>query len=342
MKQIVLFSTIFITFSTLFAQNDEFSDSFIKRMSWGTNYKIELTLRNDSVYVVDMQNIQHTKGNPSAPSEEFTYYPVSLNTEFVEKLKQKGVDLGLDTIESASDTNFKLTELSVDRTLWSALHTYIGGGWIHFVNTMLFTIEGGYLNIRSPLLQRPNSNWKPNPMTESYKRTHKWKYFTPVTQKEAIKEYKIKQKKGELGHLQYLPQKFIDLFLNTSDAELKKMIENGDRKSVARLDLIKVLLGSNYLGKSQIRYMKSSVLRSVMNFSRNKLPSVIIFDDYNAAVALTLDETGYHIESMVFNDEDKVSLDDIHIRRKTIEQIITNINEVNMELFRDKLKKYYN
>jgi len=67
---------------------------------------------------------------------------------------------------------------------------------------------------------RPKTGWKPKPVTDSYKRTKDWKYYIPVEQKLAQKEYKIRLSKGELGDLKSLPQSYIDLLLNTSQKNM--------------------------------------------------------------------------------------------------------------------------
>ena len=335
-----LFIILLLNLNVFFIIAQEDRESEIKQMNWRADYSIELTLRNDSIYVYDVQNLHHTSASDKSQINGFTYYPVGLSEEFIDKLKKKGVELGMDT--TTIDSMQQIKEVPQDKTLWSALHSYIGGGWVHFVNTLLYTMENGYVNIRSPLMQRPESNWKPKPMTESYRRTKKWKYYAPVSQKRAIKEYKIRKDEGELGNLELLPDKFIELFLNTSDREYKQMIKNNDRYKVARIDLVKLLLGANYLGSPQIKYIKHMVLKAVMQYSKNRLPSVIIFDNYNAAVALTLEQTGYNIERIIFADEDRASESILDLRRKMITEIIHNINEINKEIFRERLQQYYN
>jgi hypothetical protein len=336
MKRLALFLSLGLGIN---AYGQYSGSSLIKEMNWNADYSIELTLRNDSIYVLDVENLHHVAADNSTKFESFTYYQVGLSDQFIKKLKKKGVELGVDTLDT--DT-VDIPDTPLDKTLWSALHSYIGGGWIHFVNTLVYSMEYGYLNIRSPLMQRPESNWKPKPVTESYKRTKKWKYYAPVNQKNAIKEYKIRQENDELGDIEYVPQKFINLFLNTNNREYKKLLKNNNYYKIARIDMIKLLLGANYLSSVQIKYIKHMVLRAVMQYSRNRLPSVIIFDNYNAAVALTLEETGYKAEKIIFADTEKVSEDVLELRKKMIEGIIKNINEVNMELFQERLQRVYN
>jgi hypothetical protein len=331
-------SILFILcFNHLTAQ-DYFTESFVKEMSWGMDYKIELTLENDSVYIYDIKNLHHTDAQQNSTFNNFTYYPVNMSEDFISKLKNRGVEHGFDT---TSKDSIQQVTLQSDKTLWSALHGYIGGGWVHFVNTLLYSLEYGFINTRTPLMKRPESNWKPKPMTESYKRTKNWEYYIPTTQKDAIKEYKIRKERNELGDLQHLPEKFIELFLNTSDKDYAKLQKLGRKRELARIDMIRLLLGANYLGQAQINYIKHMVLKGINQYSANKLPSVIIFDNFNAAVAMSLNEQGYKIEKIVFKDEDRITQDDIDIRTRTIESLIKTINGVNMEIFRERLSRYY-
>jgi hypothetical protein len=72
------------------------------------------------------------------------------------------------------------------------------------------------------------------------------------------------------------------------------------------------------------------------------LPSVIIFDNFDAAVAMTLDEKGYHIQEIIFKDSQKVSESQLDIRRNAIADIVAKINKINQEMFQKKLGNYYN
>lgn len=328
-----------ISVTPAFSQEAYDEDSWIKEMNWKGDYKIELTSRDDSIYVYDVKNLQHTSADNRTQFKDFTYYKARLSNEFISKLKHKGIALGIDTTQIDSSKNIK--ETPDDKTLWSALHSYIDGGWVHFVNTLLYSIESGNLNIRSPLMLRPDTKWKPKPVTDSYKRTRRWEYYVPINQRRAKREYKRKIKNNQLGDLQYIPDPFIELFMNTSNREYKKMIKSRDIDKVARIDMIKLLLGANYLGKPQIKYIKHMVLKSVMQYSKKQVPSVIIFDNYRAAVALTLEEKGYVIERIIFADGYDFSEDQLEIRRKAIRKIINNINEVNKEMFQERLKRYY-
>ena len=145
-----------------------------------------------------------------------------------------------------------------------------------------------YLSLTAPLMERPHSNWKPNPLTDTYLRTKKWKFFVPVEQKEAHKEYYLKKKENQLFALHDVPQDFIKLFLKTSDRNYKKIISTNQHEKQARIDLVKLLLGSNYLGETQIVYIKTMVLKAMVKYSYNQLPNVIVFDDLQAAVIMSL------------------------------------------------------
>ncbi|OFX83618.1 MAG: hypothetical protein A2W99_15420 [Bacteroidetes bacterium GWF2_33_16] len=330
-KLLLLFSLFFLLTPSFSQQKTE--PILIERMSWGKDLKIYIELSNDSNYILDIKELPHSQALADSSSNEFTYYPVRLSNDFVDKLKQKEYSSDYDTIDLAQVSH---------KTLWSALHNSIGGGWIHFVNCLLFALETDNLSITAPLMQRPESNWKPKPMTETYKRTRKWEYYVPIDQNAALKEYKLKKAEKSLGHINDLPPDFINLFLQTSEKEYQKMKESGNRRDVAKIDMIKILLGSNYLGETQIKYIKSMVQKAVTKYAENQLPSVVIFDNFNAAVALILNESGYHIEKIVFAKEKDLSPLEVENRIIIITDIIKKINETNKELFQQKLKNYYN
>lgn len=323
-----------------FAQPD-FGQSLIKEMSWGTDYKIKLKLKNDSVQVYNVKELHHTEADKNNMPKGFTFYPVNLDKNFIQRIQEKEITTKLDTAPHDSLRAQDLVD-SKETTLWSALHGHIEGGWIHFVNTLLYSLENGYINLKSPLMKRPDSDWEPDPVTESYKRTRKWDYYVPINQRYAIKEYKTRKKNGKLGDLQYIPQRFIQTFLNTNNREYKKLRNNDKKKKLAQIDLIKLLVGSRYLSTIQINYIKNMVLKAVTQYSKNRLPSVIIFENFNAAVAMTLDQKGYHIKKIKFKDVHKVSEHQLDIRRKAINDIVNNINDMNKEMFQKELKNYYN
>ncbi len=338
---IYVISALFFS-QIIYAQsNVEFAQPLIRNMSWGMDLQIELTMENDSVYVYDVETLQRTQANRETRFRNFTYYQTTFSEDFVGRLKEKGVEYGIDTtLQDSIPSDSVLQMETKHNTLWSGIHGYIGGGWVHFVNTLLYSIESGHLDLRSPLMKRPETRWKPKPRTKSYKRTRRWDYYTPVTQREAKKEYKRKKENDELGNLAYLPEEQINLFLNTSQREYERM-RYYDRRSAARIDLVKLLLGANYLGQLQINYIRSVVLRSVVKYAQQQLPSVIIFDNFNAAVAMSLDTDGYNIEKIVFSDEGYVTEYDKEMREKAITKIVDNINEVNKEIFQEQLSKHY-
>lgn len=327
----ILFYLFFLNFLSAQQKNNQI---LIESMSWGKDLKIHLELSNDSNYILDIKELPHSSAISDSLNSDFTYYPVRLSEDFIEKLKQKEFNPEYDTSSIQNQQS--------NKTLWSALHYSIGGGWVHFINCFLFALESGNLNITAPLMKRPESNWKPSPVTESYRRTKNWDYYVPVSQKQAVKEYYLKEKEKSLGDLKDVPKEFIDLFLSTSDKEYKKMQTDGNKRDLAKIDMIKILLGANYLGETQIKYIKSMVLKAVTKFAENQLPSVVIFDNFNAAVALILNESGYHIEKIVFAKEKDLSPLEVENRIIIINEIIKNINEVNKEVFQQKLKTYYN
>lgn len=322
-KLLVIFVFLVLNVQNIKSQN-------IESMKWDKDFQIHITLANDSNYILDIKELHHTNVE-DREAESFTYIPTKLENEFVQKLKQTELD-----------TSFKNEKLKESyKTLWSALHNTIGGGWVHFVNCLLYSLEKGYLDVKAPLMKRPESNWKPNPITESYKRTKKWEYYVPVDQKLAIKEYKIKKKNNELGHLNDIPQEFINLLLNTSQKQYEQLDQIYKSRAKARIDLVKILVGANYLGETQIKYIKSMVLKSMVDYAEDQLPSVIIFDNFNAAVAMSLNETGYQIDEIVFVDERFISIETRMERINQINSIVAHINEVNKEVFQQKLKSYY-
>lgn len=325
----ILLVFIFLT-KILFSQDPNLS---IKKMDWKNDYDLHIELGNDSNYVYNIKALYHYNSENYATKNEVTYYPVSIGKDFVEQLKEKEIEI--QKKDSLKRQNTKPV------TLWSAIHNSIGGGWVHFMNCVLYALETKQIDITNPLMIRPDSDWKPKPMTDSYKRTHKWQYYVPFNQKLAKKEYKIRKKKGELADLAALPPGFIDIFLKTSQKEYLEMRENIEDNSDAKIDLIKILLGANYLSQMQIDYIQSKVLKAVTTYSANQLPSVIIFDDLDAAVAMSLDENGYRIDNIVFNNQVEMNELEIESKELQIKAIVQNINEVNQKVFEEKLKAYY-
>lgn len=214
------------------------------------------------------------------------------------------------------------------------------------MNTILYALEKDYLDLQAPLMKRPETNWKPDPVTESYKRTRKWDYYVPVNQRHAHKEYKLKKENNNLGGLKDVPKSFIKLFLDVGNWKYKRMLKDEEQskeiqRKIAKIDMVKLLLGANYLGKPQIQYIKSMVLKAMNDYSKEELPSVIIFDNFNAAVAMSLNESGYRLDKIIFSDAKKISEEIKGERREKIQAIVENINEVNKNIFQKRLKRYY-
>ena len=320
---------------TATAQRNEISS-----MRWGADFNIHITFSNDSTSILDVRGLYHstsTMPQMAVGSEEVTYYPVTLDPDFVDALKNKRIEnFGGDT---AAAMVFSDTVRA--KTLWSALHGEIGGGYIHFINCLIYSLESNSLNLWSPFYRRPESNWKPKPMTESYRRTKNWKYYFPDNQKLAQKEYLTKQKNGELGDMKLLPKSFIDLFLNTNQKQYELLIANNETNKVAIIDMIRLLVSANYLGLDQISLIQGAVSRSIMKYSMNSLPSVIIFDDFGAAVAMTLDHEGYKIDNVVFNQQETLSAEEIDQRMQLMQGVIRQVNAINKKLFERNLKNYY-
>ncbi|HKK60689.1 MAG TPA: hypothetical protein VJ937_14505, partial [Salinivirga sp.] len=262
----------------------------IQEMSWGNEFTVEMKLSNDSAHVYDVEELYHSASFSKNNRDELVYYPVGLEKSFIDQLKARKI--------SNSDTT-NVEAKSTNKTLWSAIHYSIGGAYVHFINCLLYALETGELQVDAPLMQRPESDWKPKPRTESWKRTKKWDYYVPVRQRYAHREYRKKTRNDNLRDLQSVPQQFIDLFLETNDKEYEELRKKREVEKLAKIDLIKILLASNYLGETQIKYIKNRVLKAMSRYSVNQLPSVIILDDFNAAVAMSLDETGYQVQKIV-------------------------------------------
>jgi len=307
---------------------------YIKDMQWGLDYQIHLTLFNDSSYTIKVEDMVHSNSvSGDSTLKEFVYYPVMLARDFVDKLKEV---TNQDTSAlPRSDVHPKAV------TLWSALHGSLGGGWVHFVNCLLYSLETRHLSLTAPLMERPKTSWKPTPMTEKYKRSRKWKYYVPVDQKQAQKEYKLRLKENQLTDLHDVPADFIHLFTETSEKDYEKMLTKHDIKKQARIDLVKLLLGSGYLGEPQISYIKTMVQKAMLQYSYNQLPTVIVFDDIDAAVVMSLNESGYNLEKIVFRNAKDLSDEDKQQRQQKIERTIVAINKVNQKVFEQRLKKHF-
>jgi len=323
-KLVVIFICLFVNIQFVNSQN-------IETMQWDKDFQIHITLANDSNYILDIKELHHTDIAEDG-SSSFTYLPTRLENQYVEKLLKTEVDTSVLSKE----------EIESNKTLWSALHNSLGGGWVHFVNSLLYSLETGYLDVTAPLMKRPESNWKPKPMTESYKRTKKWEYYIPVDQKLAIKEYNVKKNENALGHLNDVPEEFVNLFLKTNQSDYEQLRLSPRSRKKAQIDMVKILIGANYLGETQIKYIKSMVLKAFAQYADDQLPSVIIFDNFNAAVAMSLNEAGYQVDKIVFADERFISIETRLDRINQINLVVNQINDVNKEVFQQKLQNYYN
>jgi hypothetical protein len=292
-------------------------------MKWELDYELYLKLANDSNYTYDIREAFHVQDTKQDIASDFVFYPVNPGQEYLKSVP-------------AQDKSQEY------KTLWSALNAKIGWGWIHFTNCIAYSLETQKLDLRSPLMKRPESNWKPKPMTDSYKRTKDWDYYVPVSQKNAQKEYKARQSEASLGDLNSLPPAYIDLFLNTNQKDYDKLRIDGKKKTVAKIDLVKVLMGANYLSEAQITYISNMVLEAVKTYSTNMLPSVIIFDEFDAAALMSLNADGYKIENIVFRGEANLRKDTVEQRTEEIKKIIDQINTYNQNSFKKRLGNYYN
>lgn len=302
--------------------------SALSTMNWEYDSQIMMKLENDSTYSFDIRQLFHVNDiSDDMFNTEFVYYPVDLGDDYIKDVK------GYMPEEPRNPDK--------PWTLWSSLHHNLGGGWVHFTNCLLYALEKEQLSLTAPLMKRPESNWKPKPPTETYLRTKKWEYYAPVDQKYAIKEYKIRKEKHQLADLQSIPPTFINLFLNTNRREYKKIEEAGKTHELAKIDLVKLLLGANYLGEAQITYVSSSVLSAVKSYTVKNVPSVIVFDELDAAVAMKLDKEGYKIQEVVFRGGAQLTAFEAQKRTEEIKEIISKINIYNNQAFQKRLKTYY-
>jgi hypothetical protein len=331
-KGIIASLALVLSYFTGFGQSGM---SSIKEMRWGKDFNLHVKLSNDTNYVMDVRVLHHVNNNTSnSDTDATTYYPVNLDSEFIDYIKTRKLE---------TDNSFEITspKNKNPKTLWSALHGTIGGSYIHFINCLVYALESQHLNLNDPIMVRPVSEWKPSPLTDTYKRTRKWEHYIPYNQKLAQKEYKLRVKENDVKDLQGIPNKFIELFLNTSQKQYEQMRAYGKKMQVAQIDVIRLILGAKYLGASQIEFIQSSVTSSVLLYSLKNLPSVIIFDDYKAAVAMTLDKTGYKIDYVVFKDQETLPQWEYGQRFDKIEALIKAINEANEKVFQKRLSTYY-
>jgi len=298
-------------------------------MKWELDYQVYLKMKNDSTYTYDIRQLFHVKDYPSDSTVDFIFYPVNLGEEYINNLVDRTVNVKKET----GPSSFK--------TLWGALHESLGGGWVHFINCLLYSLETRQLDLTAPLMKRPATKWKPDPVTDSYKRTKKWEYYIPVNQKLAIKEYKLRLKRNESGDLRNIPEEYIELFVATNNNDYNKLIENEEFNRVAKIDLVKILLGANFLSETQIDYIRNRVLNSVRNYSINKIPSILVFDEFDAAAAISMDPNGYKLESLAFNTSANLTYEIMEERRNEIKKVIEDINTFNQNSFRKQLLNYY-
>jgi len=326
MKYVILvFSVWLMTFVNLFAQ-DGLRNFGISEIKWELDYQIFLKMANDSSYHYDIRQLFHIPKNETDFVTDYIYYPVNL---------------GIEYINDVNNRNDSLISSSGYKTLWGALHESVGGGWVHFTNCLLYALEKGHLSLTAPLMQRIRTKWKPKPVTDSYLRTKKWKYYTPVNQKEAEKEYELRKELNELGDLKSIPPAFIELMRITSERDYRKLAEKGELNKSAKIDLVKLMMGANFLGEAQIIYVRNAVLTAVRNYAVNKLPSLIIFDEFDAAAVMTLVPEGYQIDAVVFKKSSELTEQEKHLRTSEMVEIITKINSYNHNSFIRRLDNYY-
>jgi hypothetical protein len=323
-----LLLVIFFIPGFLYGQSD-LTFTRISEMKWELDYQVYLKMKNDSTYTYDIRQLFHIKDYPSDTTVDFIFYPVNLGEEYINNLPDRTV------------TDNIYEETPSYKTLWGALHESLGGGWVHFINCLLYSLETRQLDLTAPLMKRPSTKWKPDPVTDSYKRTKKWEYYIPVDQKLAIKEYKLRLKRNELGDLRNIPKEYIELFAATNNKDYNKLIEIEEFNKAAKIDLVKILLGVNFLSEIQIDYIRNQVLNSVRNYSINKIPSILVFDEFDAAAAISMDPNGYKLEALAFNTSAELTYKMMEERRSEIKKVIEDINTFNQNSFRKQLLNYY-
>lgn len=313
MRQLLILSVSTLLYLSTNAQ--------VAEMKWELDYQLYLKLANDSNYIYDIRDVFHISDTKKEIASDFIFYPVNPGAEYATQVPE--------------NTKRNYT------TLWSALHAKTGGGWIHFTNCIAFAIETQSLDLQGPLMKRPESNWKPKPMTDSYKRTKNWDFYIPMSQKNAQKEYRLRKDEGTLGGIRSLPPSYIELFNSTNQSDYDLLKAQGKNNEVAKIDLIKVLLGANYLGEAQIIYVSNMVLEALKSYSKNMLPSVVVFEEYDAAAVMSLNASGYKIEKIVFRSNTDLREDTMEQRKQEIMKIVDEINEYNHQSFKKQLSDYY-
>jgi hypothetical protein len=333
MRKLTISLFFLVMYGFVFAQQQQ---TTIKQMTWGPDYQVYIQLNNDTSYNLQIEELFHA--NPEDifnRKTEFYYYPVNFEQSYIDSLLANTDANDEYTVEIQREP--KIRKL----TLWGVVGPSVGGGWVHFINCLVYALESRRLELTAPLLKRPESTWKPNPMTESFKRTRKWAYYAPVDQKQAQKEYKIRKRKNQLGDLKSIPQSYIDLMLSTNNKEYIALQNKHDYSTLARIDLVKLMLGAPYMSETQIEFINSRVLQSISNYNKRRMPTVLIFDKYQAAVAMTLDGLGYKAEKIVFREQENLSFEEIRQRTIIIRGIIALINEQNGKAFKERLNGIY-
>jgi hypothetical protein len=328
--------SILLMFVCTYINAQQTPQNRISEMKWGLDYNLHIKLSNDTNYVMDVRGLYHTGKNLfiDTTDQSTTYYPVPLDNEFIQYLKDQ-------KLNGKDDVRLDSTIAGQPKTLWASLHGSIGGGYVHFINCLIYALESNQLYLTDPIMRRPASSWKPKPMTKTFKRTHRWEYYIPYDQKLAKKEFRKRKSEDDLKDLQGIPLSFIELFMNTSQKQYEKYRQDQKKQIVSQIDIVRLLLGAKYLGKEQIQYIQSKVQTAVLRYNLNTLPSVIIFDDYNAAVSMTLDNTGYKIGYIVFRDQSSISSEETADRFKKIELLIKAVNDANERVFKKRLQNYY-
>ncbi len=298
----------------------------IREMKWGLESTISLTMANDSIYEINIEDVFQTDQSVNS-SDNDIYFPVNLSYDYIEKFKNNG-------ISKDEDANLE--------NIYRAVHSITGGSFAHFMNLMIYSLQTYQLDLKSPEMMRPITKWRPNPITESYVRTRRWKYYTPQEFKNAKKEYDYRKKHNNLVELEGIPMAFIRRSNKTKDTKYVKLSNLGYNDQTAEIDLVRLMLGSNFLGKDQIRYIRNCVLQAVSEYKIYELPSLIIFKNYKAAVAMSLDATGYKVEGTVFSDDKQIDQGEKDRRTAEIQHVIQNINEANQKAIERKIKKLYN
>jgi len=299
----------------------------IAEMKWELDYGIYLKMANDSAYTFDIRGLFHVKDEKSQTTGDYVLYPVSLGEDYVNGI--------------AAFSNKESAPAGPYKTLWNALYAAVGGGWVHFNNCLLYALETRNLQLTAPLMKRPATSWEPDPVTETFLRTQHWEYYAPVDQKAAQKEYRIRRRNNELGDIKSIPASFIDLFLSTNNKEYKKLQQKKETKLSSQIDLVRLMLGVNYLGEPQILYIRSAVLNTIKNYSANKLPTIVVFDPFNAAVVMSLDLEGYKIDAIAFRNLESLTAREAEEKKIQIQKIIDDINAYNHNQFVKRLEQYY-